>query len=262
MSGPSDSIGLIDSHCHLQYFLPDERQAAIDRARSVGVTGFLIPAVKLADAEDILRFAEESEDVWCAIGVHPHEAGSWQSGDQERLASWLDHPKVVAVGECGLDFYYDHAPRDQQILAMREQWEVALDHGLPVVVHNRDSDEAMLSQLESDAFSRLSGVLHSFAAGNEVAEIAAGHGFYFGLSGMVTFPKADNVREILGHVPNERLLLETDTPYLAPVPHRGKKNEPAFMVETTKRVADELSLPIENLAPLTTGNFFRLFERA
>ncbi len=252
----------IDSHCHLQLLDPDQRRAALAAARERGVRGFLVPAIRLDEAGELLELCHRHDDVWCALGTHPHEASSWQSGDAERLSELLADPKAVAVGECGLDFFYDHAPRDVQVRAMREQWEVAIELGLPVVVHNRDSNEAMLEVARRPELAALSADFHSFAGGLAMAEELFERGFYLGLSGMVTFPKADNVREVLPAAPVERLLVETDTPYLAPVPHRGKPNRPAYVVEVLERVARELGMPGDELARRSCENFFRLFPRA
>jgi len=253
---------LIDSHCHLQHFPLDERRRVVERAREAGVGGFLIPAVRLDEAEDLLAFCEAEPDVWCALGVHPHDAASWTSDHPRRLRELLGHPKAVAVGECGLDFYYDHAPRDVQERVFRAQIEIALEVGLPVVVHNRDSNDAMVGVVADPAYSGLRADFHSFAGGLAMARALLPLATVFGVSGMVTFPKADNVREPLAEIPRERLLVETDTPYLAPVPHRGQRNEPAYVVHTAARLAEELGLPPDELAALTTKNFFGFFSRA
>ncbi len=253
---------LIDSHCHLQSLPPDERERALDAARERGVGGFLVPATRLDEADDVLAFCHRHPDVWCALGVHPHEASSWQPGDARRLAALLADPRAVAVGECGLDFHYDHAPRDVQGRALREQWELARALGLPVVVHNRESDAAMLALVREPAFAGLAGDFHSFAGGRAMAEELLGRGFYLGLSGMITFPKADNVREVIPLLPADRVLVETDTPYLAPVPYRGTPNRPAYVVEIAERLARETAVTAEEVARRTTANFFALFRRA
>ena len=253
---------LIDSHCHLQQFAPDERCAALERARARGVTGFLVPAVKLEEADDLLAFCEAEEGVWCALGVHPHDAASWTDEHPRRLRDLLAHPKAVAVGECGLDFFYDHAPRDVQERVFRAQIEIALEAGLPVVVHNRDSNESMVRVVADPVYAGLRADFHSFAGGSPMARQLVPRGDYFGVSGMVTFPKADNVREVLPEIPRERLLVETDTPYLAPVPYRGKRNEPAYVVEVAERLARELGMAAGEIAVLTTSNFFELFTKA
>jgi TatD DNase family protein len=252
---------LIDSHCHLQHFELPERRQVVARARERGVGGFLVPAVRLSEADDLLSFCESEPDVWCALGVHPHDAASWQAGDERRLRELLAHPKAVAVGECGLDFYYDHSPRDVQERVFRSQIEIALELGLPVVVHNRDSNERMLEVLGDASYRGLRADLHSFAGGLDMARRALELEVdcWFGVSGMVTFPKADNVREVLPLIPGDRLLVETDTPYLAPVPFRGQRNEPGFVVEVARRLATELGVVFEAMAASTTGAFRALF---
>ncbi len=252
----------LDSHCHLQSLTPEERAEALTLARERGIRGFLVPAIRLSDAETLLELCHSNEDVWCSIGVHPHEASTWGRGDAERLEKLLEDPKVVAVGECGLDFFYDHSPREVQERALREQWEVAVDRGYPVIVHNRDSNEDMLRILEDPAFASLEADFHSYAGGKEMAEVLVARGFYLGMSGMITFPKADNVREVLPITPKDRLLVETDTPYLAPVPYRGKPNRPAYVAEVNARLATELGESPESMADRTAENFFRLFSRA
>ncbi len=256
-----DSPYLVDSHCHLQS-LGDDLPAALDRARERGVHGFLIPCIKLTEAEDLLAICHREEGVWCALGVHPHDAASWQDGDGDRLRALLADPKAVAVGECGLDFYYDHAPREVQIEVQRAHWRLALELDLPVVVHNRDSNDAMLEEVRRDEFAGLQGVFHSFAGGLEMGRELIARDFYLGFTGMVTFNRADNVREVLPEVPADRCLVETDTPYLAPVPHRGQRNEPAYVVEIAARVAAETGTTPEELAARTTDNFYRLFPKA
>lgn len=254
--------GLIDSHCHLQSLAPDERERALDAARKRGVTGFLVPAIELSQAEEILALCHRHADVWCALGVHPHEASTWQPGDRGRLRALLADPKAVAVGECGLDFFYDHSPREVQERALREQWELAVELDLPVVVHNRDSNDAMLAVVRRQEFAALQADFHSFAGGRAMAEELVAHGFYLGLSGMITFPKADNVREVLPILPEDRRLVETDTPYLAPLPYRGKPNRPAYVVEIAARLAQESAETLGEVARRTGENFFRLFGKA
>lgn len=257
---------LIDSHCHLQHFPHDERLRALERARERGVEGFLIPAVRLAEAEELLAFCESEPGVWCSLGVHPHDASTWVEGgaDAARLRDLLRHPKAVAVGECGLDFFYDHSPRDVQERVLSEQLRVAVELALPAVIHNRDSNDAMVAMVTRPEFARLVCDFHSFAGGIEMAKAleARGRGHVFGVSGMITFPKADNVREALGALPPDRLLVETDTPYLAPVPFRGKRNEPSYVVEIAARLANEQGRTLDEVARQTTATFFRFFAKA
>jgi TatD DNase family protein len=257
-----DLSGPIDSHCHLQSLPPDERERALDHARERGVKGFLVPAIKLSEAEDILALCHRHPDVWCALGVHPHDASTWQPEDRERLRSLLNDPKAVAVGECGLDFYYDYSPRDVQFRVLREQWELAIELGLPVVVHNRDSNDEMLGVVREEAFRDLQADFHSFAGGRAMAEELIARGFYLGLSGMITFPKADNVREVIPILPRDRCLVETDTPYLAPIPYRGKPNRPAYVVEIAERLAEETGESFEQVCRRTGEGFLRLFAKA
>jgi TatD DNase family protein len=267
--------GVVDSHCHLQSLPADGLDGILDRARARGVAGFLVPAVRLEEADALLALCARHRDVWCALGVHPHEAAGWRDGDARRLEALIRHPAVVAVGECGLDFHYDHAPRPLQERAFREQCEVAIAAGLPVVVHNRESEAAMLDLLAAPELAPLRADFHSYSGGRAMAErllardrAAGGQegpvrgGSWFGVSGMVTFRKADNVREALPLVPPDRLLVETDSPYLAPVPHRGKPNEPAWVVEVALRLAEELRREPADVAALTTANFFALFPKA
>ena len=254
--------GLIDSHCHLQGLPADEREAALDAARERGVEGFLVPATKMEQAEDLLDLCHRHPDVWCALGTHPHYASSWREGDAERLAGLAADPKVVAVGECGLDFHYDNSPRDVQGRALREQWRVALELGLPVVVHNRDSNEAMLAAFAEPEFTDLAADFHSFAGGLAMARELIARGAYLGFTGMITFPAADNVREVIPELPPDRELVETDTPYLAPVPYRGKPNRPAYVVEVARRLAEERRETYETTCRRTGENFLRLFPRA
>lgn len=255
-------MSLIDSHCHLQSLVPGERERALDAARERGVAGFLAPAIRLADAEELLALCHRHADVWCALGVHPHEAATWAAGDAERLRALLADPKAVAVGECGLDFHYDHSPRQIQERVMREQWLLALELGLPVVVHNRESNERMLAAVAEEEAAGLQADFHSFSGGLGMARALIARGFYLGLSGMITFPRADNVREVIPELPPDRELVETDTPYLAPVPHRGKPNRPAYVVEVARRLAEERGESYEQTCRRTTESFFRLFRKA
>ena len=262
VSGSHRDAQVIDSHCHLQSLTASEVGAALEDARSRGVVGFLVPALRLEEAEEILALCHRETDVWCALGVHPHEASSWTSRHQEALSKLLSDPKVVAVGECGLDFHYDLSDRTAQQWAMREQWELALDCGLPVVVHNRDSNEVMLDVLSKAQFEGLECDFHSFAGGLDMARRLVARGSYLGFSGMVTFAKAQNVREVLPEVPVDRILVETDTPYLAPVPFRGRPSRPVHVIEVVRGVAEELGLDYEELCESSCRSFFRLFRKA
>lgn len=250
---------LIDSHCHLQALDFAEREAALDAARERGVEGFLVPATRIDEVDTILDLCHRHDDVWCALGVHPHEASTWSSGDRNRLRSLARDPKVVAIGECGLDFHYDHSPPEVQRKVLAAQWELAIELDLPVVVHNRDSDEAMLGLLHEPRFTGLRGDFHSFAGSAELLAALLERDLYVGVTGMVTFKSGDNIRGQLARIPLDRLLVETDTPYLAPVPHRGKTNQPAWVVEVAVVAAQTLGTSLEALGEQTTANFRRLF---
>ena len=180
----------------------------------------------------------------------------------ERLRSLASDPKVVAIGECGLDFHYDNSPRDTQERVMRQQWELALELDLPVVVHNRDSNQRMLEVVADPDFAGLKADFHSFAGGLEMARELIRRNFYLGFTGMITFNRADNVREVIPELPADRELVETDTPYLAPVPHRGEPNQPAYVVEVARRLAEERDEPFADTCHRTGENFFRLFPKA
>ncbi|MCH9648012.1 MAG: TatD family hydrolase [Deltaproteobacteria bacterium] len=253
---------LIDSHCHLQSLEPGDRIDALAAARERGIDGFLLPCIQLSEVDDILEFCHSQERVWCALGVHPHEARTWKAGDTSRLEALLDDPKVVAVGECGLDFHYDTSPRKKQEEVMRTQWHIAQEQDLPVVIHNRDSNEKMLEVLGCGEFQHLKADFHSFAGGRSMAETLIERDFYLGVTGMVTFKAADNIREVLPALPKDRCLVETDTPYLAPIPYRGKPNRPAYVYEVAQRVAQEWEMPLSELARQTTENFFRCYPKA
>ena len=256
------ALGVIDSHCHLQSLEPADREAALSAARERGVRGFLVPGIQLDDAEVLLDLCHRYDDVWCAVGTHPHAAKTWKRGDAERLAELAADPKVVAIGECGLDFHYDYSPRDDQFRALHEQWEVAIELGLPVVVHNRESNQEMLEVVRRPEFDALRADFHSFSAGAAMGEELLDRGFFLGLSGMITFPRADNVREVIPLAPRDRLMVETDSPYLAPVPHRGKPNRPAFVVEVVERLAQEWGEEVSAAVERTRQTFFRCFDRA
>ena len=254
----------VDSHCHLDFEdFGAERQAVIERARAAGVQTMVSICTKLSELPDILALAESDPDIWCTVGTHPHEA---ETDDALDPAGWLahaQHPKVIGIGEAGLDYYYDHSPRERQAEIFRLQAGVARDAGLPLVVHTRDADEDTAQILnEESRGGALTGVLHCFSSGAELARRALEIGFYVSISGIVTFKKAEALREIVRMLPLDRLLIETDAPYLAPIPFRGKRNEPAYVVHTAEAVAALQGISLESLADATTANFHRLFTKA
>jgi len=254
---------LVDSHCHLDF--PDfaaDLDGVISRAADAGVGTLLTICTHITRFEQVRAVAERFDNVYCTVGIHPHEAGSEPETGAGRLIQLAQHPKVVGLGETGLDFFYDHAPREQQEKAFRAHIEAARQTGLPIIIHTRDADRDMMRILREEAGKgAFPGLIHCFSSSRELAELAIEIGLYISLSGIFTFKTAEPIREIVRGLPLERLLVETDAPFLAPIPLRGKRCEPAFVAHTAKRLAEELGLSPEDLAELTTSNFFRLFKK-
>lgn len=255
---------LVDSHCHLDF--PDfagEIDAVILRARAAGVGTMLTIGTSLQKFPQVQAIAERHAEIWCSVGVHPHEADRESGVDADKLVDLTKHPKVIGIGETGLDFYYEHSSRAEQERSFRAHIEAARTAGLPLIVHTRDADADMARILRDEmAAGRFRGLMHCFSSSRRLAEIALELGFYISLSGIVTFKNADELRATVRALPVERLLVETDAPYLAPVPHRGKRNEPAFVAHTAATVAKLKELPIDDLARITSDNFFALFGKA
>jgi TatD DNase family protein len=252
---------LVDSHCHLDdRGLAAEHEAVIARARAAGVGTLLTIATRLDAFAAVRELAEADDDIYCSVGVHPHEAADHADLSSEALAGLAAHPKVVGLGETGLDFHYDLSPRPVQERVFRVHLAAARATGLPVIVHAREADAEIARILAAE--QPPPGVLHCFSSGRGLAEAALQLGFYVSISGIVTFKNADNLRAIVRDLPLDRLLLETDSPYLAPVPHRGRRNEPAFVAATAAAVAALKGVEVEALAAATTTNFFRLFGKA
>jgi len=254
---------LVDSHCHLDF--PEfaaELDAVVDRARQAGVRRMVTICTKVSQFDKVLAVAERFDDVVCTVGVHPHEAAAEPDADTRRLVDIARHPKVVGIGESGLDYYYEHSPRDRQQASFRSHIAAARETGLPLVVHTRDADDDMAAMLGAEmAKGRFSGVLHCFSSSRQLAEKAVDLGLYISLSGIVTFKKADELRDTARAVPLDRLLVETDAPYLAPIPMRGKRNEPAFVAHTAAKVAELRGMDPQAFHRQTGENFFRLFSR-
>ena len=255
---------LVDSHCHLDYGeLSDRLNEVIAAAGRAGVGAMLTIGTELGRFEGVYAIAQAHPNIWCSVGIHPHEAAGEDEGDRARLLDFAHRPKAVAIGESGLDYYYDKSPRDRQQANFWRHIEAAVETGLPLVVHARDADEDVARMLEEGAkLGALKGVLHCFSSSRALAERALALGFFISLSGIVTFKGADDLRETVKIVPLDRLLVETDAPYLAPVPLRGKKNEPAFVVHVAAKVAELKGIGGAELARATTANFFRLFDKA
>ncbi len=256
---------LVDSHCHLDFESFDEDRAAVmERARAAGVGAMVTICTHLSRFSDVLALAEAGgETVYCSVGIHPHQVAEEDPAETASLVELARHPKVVGIGETGLDYYYDHSPRDAQRTSFRKHIHAARDTGLPLIVHTRDADDDMVAILvEESGQGAFPGVLHCFSSSRALAETALELGLYISLSGIVTFKNADQLRGIVRDVPLDRLLVETDAPFLAPVPRRGKRNEPAYVVHTAEAAAEIKGVEADEFAALTTDNFFRLFARA
>jgi TatD DNase family protein len=255
---------LVDSHCHLDF--PDfaaDFDAVLARAHDAGVGTMLTICTHLSRAAGVLAVAEHSEALWCTVGVHPHEAASEDLRAPNTLIDAARHPKVVGFGETGLDFYYQHSPRAAQERSFRLHLAAARTAGLPVVIHSRDADSETAAILEDEiAAGPIAGVIHCFSGSPELARRAIALGLYISFSGILSFPKASALRELAATLPLERLLVETDAPFLAPVPVRGRRNEPAFVAHTAACLAQALGRPAAEVAQATTENFFRLFGKA
>jgi len=255
---------LVDSHCHLDF--PDfqgEVEPLLDRARAAGVGSFVTICTRLTEFPRVRALSEQHRDVWCSVGIHPHEAAHQPAVSADELAELARHPKVIGFGETGLDYHYDHSPRDRQRDVFRTHIEAAAAAGLPLIVHTREAEEDTAAMLaEAAGQGRLTGLLHCFTSSRALAERALDLGFYISFSGIVTFKKSDELRAIARDVPGDRLLVETDAPYLAPVPLRGRRNEPSFIVHTAALLAGLRGMSPDDLARKTTENFFRLFAKA
>ena len=255
---------LIDSHCHLDFpELTTDESGVLARARTAGVGGMLTIGTRLDQFEKVRAIAERHDNVWCSVGVHPHEAKEEGQRTPDRLIEATHHPKVVGIGETGLDFHYEHSPRDEQAESFRAHIAASRHTGLPLIVHTRNADAETGDILEEEhAKGAFPGLIHCFSSGRAVAERALALGLYISISGIVTFKAAEDLRAIVRDVPLDRLLIETDAPYLAPIPKRGKTNEPAFVAHTAAKVAELKGVSLAELEAATTDNFFRLFAKA
>lgn len=252
---------LIDSHCHLNYpGLVEDEAGVLARARARGVRGFLNISTRRSEWRDVVAAAERHRDVWAAIGIHPHEADAHPDLGTDAIVEATAHPKVVAIGECGLDYHYDKSDRAAQRDRFRAHIAAARETGLPLVIHTRDAEADTAAILREE--SGVGGVLHCFTGTRWLAEQGLDLGYYVSLSGIVTFKNAKDLQEVARIVPDDRLLVETDAPFLAPVPNRGKTCEPAFVADTAAFLADLRGVAPEALAEQTTANFYRLFNRA
>lgn len=254
---------LVDSHCHLDF--PDfaeDFDAVIARAEAAGVGRMVSISTRLKDFEGVRAVAGRDARIYCSVGIHPHNVEEEPDVPAAEIVARTYDDKVVGIGETGLDFFYDHSPRDLQRRSFRNHIAAARETGLPLIVHTRAADEdtvaIMRDEMGKGAFR---GLIHCFSTGRALAEAAIDMGFYISLSGILTFKKAEDLRETVRALPLERLLVETDAPYLAPVPHRGKRNEPAFVAQTAACLAELKGISPADVARLTTANFFDLFTK-
>lgn len=256
---------LVDTHCHLDFDRFDEdRDEIVARAAEAGVMRVIVPSLDLENASTVLQLAERYEAVYAAVGVHPNSASGWQETWLDTVRELAGHEKVVAIGEIGLDYYWDRTPKATQHAAFSAQLELAAELGLPVIVHNREASDDLLRLLAASPLAGRAepGVLHSFSAPPAAAEEAVAAGYYLGFTGPLTFPKADELRAIAAAAPLDRLLVETDAPFLAPQAHRGKRNEPAYVALVAEQLAALHGMNLAEMAAQTTANARRLFGPA
>ncbi len=255
---------LVDSHCHLDFpSLSGDLDGVMARAKTAGVGTMVTICTRVERFASILAIAERFDNLYCSVGLHPHSAAEEPDLSTERLVELAGHDKVVGIGESGLDFHYDKSHRDIQAKLFRRHIAAARETGLPLIVHSRAADGEMIAILQDEtAKGPFPGVLHCFSSGPELARAALALGFYISFSGIITFKNAGVVRAVALETPLERLLVETDAPYLAPIPHRGKDNEPAFVANTANKLAELRGVTGQEMAEQSTGNFFRLFTKA
>jgi TatD DNase family protein len=254
---------LVDSHCHLDF--PDfaaELDAVVERARAAGVGRVVTISTRVKRLPQLTAITEKYPEVFCTVGTHPHQASEERDVDATTLIGLSKHPKIVAIGEAGLDYHYDTGPRTDQLKSFREHIAAARETGLPLVIHSRDCDADMAAVLtEEMGKGAFRAVLHCFTAGVGLARTAIDLGLYIGFTGILTFKSSQALRDIAKDLPADRILVETDSPFLAPVPYRGKRCEPAYVAETAKVLAETRGVTSDEIARQTTANFFRLFDK-
>lgn len=254
---------LVDSHCHLDYPEFSDIEAVNQRAAQAGVGAMLSIGTELSKFSGVLAVAEKRENIWCTVGTHPNHAAEEELVKLEQLLEHAKHPKVVGFGETGLDYYRQNTGPELQQQSFRIHLAAARKAGLPVIVHTRDADDDTIDILEDEyAKGAFTGLIHCFSSSESFAKRALDIGFYISVSGIITFKSAQTLRDVIANVPLNRLLVETDAPYLAPEPHRGKKNEPAYTRLTAEKVAEVKNVDFATLSTATTGNFFNLFTKA
>lgn len=255
---------LVDSHCHLDFpDFSDERDEVVRRARDAGVGVCLTIGTTLEKFPQVCAIAEQYENIWCSVGIHPHEAEKELLDDKARLIQHTNHSKVVGIGETGLDYFYEHSPRQEQQRNFIAHIVAARETGLPLIVHSRDADDDTIRILEDEmGKGAFTGLIHCFTGTQRLADATLALGLSISVSGIATFKKSEALRDVLKSVPLNRLMVETDAPYLAPMPHRGKRNEPSFVTHTASVLAAIKNVSAEEIAIITSDNFFRLFTKA
>lgn len=253
----------VDSHCHLNYKgLVEQQSDVLQRARAAGVSAMLNISTREREWDEVISLAEHEPDVWATVGIHPHEADAHIGIDSAKLIAKATHPRVVGIGETGLDYYYDHSDRQQQQASFREHITASRKTGLPLIIHTRDAEddtaEILADEMGKGAFP---GVIHCFTASAEFGQKALDLGLYISISGIVTFKNAKDLQNVARQIPADRLLIETDSPFLAPVPHRGKSCEPAFVASTAHFLAELRDVSVEVLAQQSRDNFYKLFSK-
>jgi TatD DNase family protein len=261
------NIQLIDTHCHLNFYkYNDDRDAVLERAQKAGVSRIIIPAIDLETCQEALDLADQYDGIYVAVGVHPNSTANFDSNIIAQIRDYAQHDKVVAIGEIGLDYYWDKSPKDKQRTAFEQQLDLAAELELPVIIHNREASDDVLDVLENwvetipNSLKQRPGVMHSFSAPSEIAERTMAIGFYFGFTGPITFKKAQELRDVAQTIPLDLMLVETDGPFLTPHPYRGKRNEPAYVQYMTEKLAELHDLSYEVMAQQTTHNAERLFN--
>ncbi|MEE2999836.1 MAG: TatD family hydrolase [Pseudomonadota bacterium] len=255
---------LVDSHCHLNYKgLVEDLEGTMTRAKAAKVGFILSISTKLSEFSSVLNIAQTFSNVACTVGIHPHESDSEPKTDVNSLIKLTKHSKVLGIGETGLDFFYNNASRQAQEHSFRTHIRASRETQLPIIIHTRDADERTIEIInEEQKIGHFPGLIHCFSAGQKLAECAVSHDMAISLSGIITFKTAEDIRKTVKSLPIENILLETDAPFLAPVPHRGKTNEPAFVAHTAAKAAEIFGIEPETIARITTDNFFRLFTKA
>lgn len=255
---------LVDSHCHLDFpQLAEDRDGVLMRAEEAGVRVMQTITTKLSRFSEIVKIAEAHENIWCSVGVHPHSADQEGPESPDCLLQHVDHPKVIGVGEAGLDYFHNKSTPENQAAGFRAHIEAARQSGLPLIVHTRDADQDTLNLMKDElSKGRYEAVIHCYSSSPELGFEAVELGFYLGLGGILTFKRSEELRETIRHISLDRILLETDSPYLAPEPYRGKKNEPAYVAHVAAKLAEVKQVSVDAIETATTDNFFRLFSKA